>query len=345
MHSRLVRIALVLALATPLAAQSLLRAPQPSPHARAEQTFGITDVSIDYHRPAVANRRIWGGLVPYDVIWRAGANEPTLVTFSTPVTIEGQPLAAGTYSFYLIPSAQQWTAVFNRFTGGWGTYAYDPAEDALRVKVAAVPADPQERLGYTFDDVKDDGMTLNMRWEKLRVPVRIGADTKNLTLASMRTALRSGYHWRSSAYVEAASYALRNGDTDAALQYANRAMELSPDRPSLRVKAAVLEKKGDAAGAKELRDRAAAMQPEFAAINRGYALIGEKKFDEALKAANDLIARNPSFRAYALLGDVYSAKGDAPKAHEAYDKAMSMAADQSERTEVQDSINAAGAGG
>ena len=338
--------ALVLvALATPLFAQSLLRSPQASPHARAEQTFGITDVSIDYHRPAVANRRIWGGLVPYDVIWRAGANEPTLITFSTPVTIEGQPLAAGTYSFYFIPSAQQWTVVLNKFTNGWGTYAYDPAEDALRVKVTPVPADAQERLAYTFDDVKDDGATLNMRWEKLRVPIRIGADTKNLTLASMRTALRSGYHWRPSAYVEAASYALRNGDTDAALAYANRAMELSPDRSSMRVKAAVLEKRGDAAGAKELRDRAAALAPELASVNRGYALIGEKKYDDALKVANDLIAQKPTYTAYSLLGDVYSAKGDAAKAHEAYDKAMSLAKDQTERTEVQDSINAAASGG
>jgi DUF2911 family protein/tetratricopeptide repeat protein len=343
---RIARFVLVLAFAQVTLAQPLLRVPQLSPRARAEETIGITDVAVDYHRPAVNKRRIWGGLVPYDVIWRAGANENTLVTFSTPVTIEGQPLSAGTYSFFLIPTQQQWTAVFNRFTGGWGTYSYDQSEDVLRVKVTPqMTAETQERLIYTFDDVKDNGATLSMRWEKVRVPIKVEADTKNLTLTSIQRQLRSGLHWQPQAWTEAARYALRSGDVDSALAYANHAVEVSPDWQSLRVKAAVLDKKGDAAGAKELRDRAASLQPEYATLNKGYELLGAKKYDDALKLTNDYLGKNPrSFRGYALLGSIESAKGDAAKGHEAFEKAISLAGDQSERTEVQDAINSVAAG-
>jgi hypothetical protein len=195
MNTRAIRIALfLLALAELGLAQPLLRVPQLSPRAHAEETVGITDVSIDYHRPAVNSRRIWGGLVPYDVIWRAGANENTVVSFSTPVTVEGQPLAAGKYSFFLIPGKQEWTVVFNRFTGGWGTYSYDPSEDVLRVKVTPQPAEMQDRLLYTFDDTKND----------------------------------------------AARFALRNGQTDAALEFADHSISLTPDVQNLRAKAAVV---------------------------------------------------------------------------------------------------------
>src|SRR3954466_13055280 len=128
MNRRLLRLALILSICAcmlPLGAQSRFKTPQASPAATSEETFGITDVKVSYHRPAANGRQIFGGLVPYDVIWRAGANEPTLVTFSTPVKVEGQDVPAGTYSFFLIPSQQQWTVVLNKFTGGSGTYKHE----------------------------------------------------------------------------------------------------------------------------------------------------------------------------------------------------------------------------
>jgi tetratricopeptide (TPR) repeat protein len=336
-------LALLLAGATAADAQ-LLRIPQASPHARAEETFGITDVAIDYHRPAVNGRRIFGGLVPYGVLWRAGANENTLVSFSTPVNIEGQPLAAGTYSFFLLPGEKQWTAVFNRFTGGWGTYSYDAAEDVLRVVVTPQSGEKQERLLYTFDEPKEDSVTLTMRWDTTRVPVRITADTKSLAAASIRAQLRSDLHWTPQAWVEAARYALNHGDPDAALAYVGRAIELSPDAQSLRVKARIVEKKGDAKQAKELRDRAAAIDPEAARYSAAYGLIGAKKYDEAATAINALTAAAPrSWRAWVAYGDLLAAKGDRAGAMDAYNKAMGFAGDESERVEVQDSINALGA--
>ena len=107
------------------------------------QTVGFTDITITYARPGVKGRTIFGGLVPYDVIWRAGANEPTSITFSTPVKVEGQDVPAGTYSLFLIPGHEQWTLILSKFTGGWGTYSYDQGE--VRSAGQAI----LERLGVT----------------------------------------------------------------------------------------------------------------------------------------------------------------------------------------------------
>jgi hypothetical protein len=111
-------------------AQSAIRLPEASPAASVGQSIGVTDISITYHRPAVNKRKIWGGLVQYGEVWRTGANENTTISFSTPVKIEGQALPAGTYGLFAVPGPAQWTIVFSKFTGGWGAYNYDPAEDA-----------------------------------------------------------------------------------------------------------------------------------------------------------------------------------------------------------------------
>src|SRR5215212_2583231 len=198
----------VVCLATASFAQPRVPTPQASPRASVSETIGVTGASIDYHRPSVNKRRIWGGQVAYDVPWRAGANEATTISFSTPVKVEGQPLPAGTYGLFMIPTASQWTVVFSKFAAGWGTYSYDPAEDALRVTVTPQPAEMQERLGYSFEDATQNSATLALRWEKLRVPVKIEADLKATVMPAIRAALRSGRHWDPVAYTEAARFAM-----------------------------------------------------------------------------------------------------------------------------------------
>lgn len=343
MNRRLLHLALFLSICANAAlvfAQPHIKTPQASPRAVVEETVGVTDIRVAYHRPAVNNRKIFGGLVPYDVIWRAGANQPTSITFSTPVKVEGQDVPAGTYSLFFIPGAQQWTLVLNRFTGGWGTYSYDQSEDLVRVKVTPQPVDMTERMGFTFDDAKENSVTLSMRWEKTRVPVKVEADTKKLVAEGIKTDLRSELYWVPSAWVQASSYMLRNGNDDLALQYVNHAIEMQPDAQALRLKARIIEKKGDAEGAKTLRAQADKLiTPEVATVSNAYRLISQKKYDEAIAAIGD----NKSWRALNAIGDVWAAKGDKAKAMEWYDKAMSAAGNQTERVEVQDSINALGA--
>ncbi len=116
-------------------AQTSLKLPETSPEAMVRQRVGITDITITYHRPLVAGRKVWGGLVPLGQVWRAGANENTVIEFSTPVLVEGKPLAAGRYGLHMIPTAEMWTIIFSKMADAWGSYTYSESEDALRVPV------------------------------------------------------------------------------------------------------------------------------------------------------------------------------------------------------------------
>src|ERR1035438_6887110 len=109
--------------------------PLQSQHAKVTQRIGVTDITVNYHRPLVNDRKVWGALVPYGQVWRAGANENTTITFSDPVTVEGKPLEKGTYGLHMIPNADEWTIIFSKNSTSWGAFTYDQKEDALRVTV------------------------------------------------------------------------------------------------------------------------------------------------------------------------------------------------------------------
>jgi tetratricopeptide (TPR) repeat protein len=340
---------LVLTAAASALAQAPLRLPQASPAAASGETIGVTDVEIRYHRPAVNKRKIWDGLVPYGVVWRAGANENTTISFSTAVRVEGNPVPAGTYGLFMIPEASKWTLILSRFPAGWGAYSYDPSEDLLRASISPQPlAEEQERLAYTFDEVTDGGAVASLRWEKLRVPFKIEVDLPATVRASIRDELRGGKHWSSDAWAAAARWELRNGDTKAALAHADHAISVGATFGALRTKAAVLEKMGDAKGAADLRQRAMKTANEAETIYvTVMPLLGDKKYDEAIAYLTGYERQHPDSaelrRVRALLGDAYNGKHDRARAHEAYEKAFAATHDYSERTEVQDSVNAAGA--
>lgn len=144
--------------------------PKASPAATASGKVGDANVTVNYSSPSVKDRNIWGGLVPYGQVWRSGANEATTVTFDKDVMVEGEALAAGTYSFYTLPGEDEWVVIFNKKAKQWGTQ-YDEKEDALRVTVTPRKSgEMNERLKY---DVTDQGLLLS--WENLEVPVGIQA--------------------------------------------------------------------------------------------------------------------------------------------------------------------------
>ena len=132
---RLVLLPCLMCAALCNAQSTLLDLPRQSQHAIVMQRIGVTDITINYHRPLVNGRKIFGGLVPYGDVWRAGANENTTITFPDAVTVEGQPLAAGTYGLHMIPTEDQWTVIFSKMHTAWGSFSYNQAEDALRVTV------------------------------------------------------------------------------------------------------------------------------------------------------------------------------------------------------------------
>lgn len=156
-----------------------LELPRKSPRAAVTHTVGMTEIRIDYSSPAVRDRLIWGELVPWDQVWRAGANEATTISFSHPVVVEGQPLPAGTYAFFMVPRREgEWTAIFNRQDEQWGAYDYNESEDVLQVDIAIdTLCTAEERLQYYLTDQGLDQGRVCLRWERIeaclnfRVPV------------------------------------------------------------------------------------------------------------------------------------------------------------------------------
>jgi hypothetical protein len=144
-----------------------------SPKAELMQTIGFTDVKIIYGRPGVKGRTIWGKLVPYNAVWRAGANEATKIIFSTDVIIEGKNLKKGSYSFFAIPGKNEWTLIFNKVADQWGAFEYNESEDALRIKVKPQKGDWEEWLTYTITKTSDKTAVIKLEWEKLKIPFKI----------------------------------------------------------------------------------------------------------------------------------------------------------------------------
>jgi len=156
-----------------------------SPKAEVSQTIGLTKVSISYSRPGVKGRKIWGGLVPYNKVWRTGANEATKITFSTDVKINGKKLKKGSYSFFAIPTEKEWTLIFNYVHDQWGAFTYNEAKDALRVKVKPEKGNFTEWLYYSFDKMnvqkrgKPNTAVVCLNWENLKVPFTVETLTKD----------------------------------------------------------------------------------------------------------------------------------------------------------------------
>ena len=148
------------------AQSAILDLPRDSQHAKVIQRVGVTDITINYHRPLVKGRKVWGGLVPYGEVWRAGANENTTIEFTDPVTIEGKPLAKGIYGLHMIPTENEWTIIFSKTASAWGSFTYNQSEDALRVTVKPQTAEMKEALAYEVDNVTPTSALISLRWEK-----------------------------------------------------------------------------------------------------------------------------------------------------------------------------------
>jgi Protein of unknown function (DUF2911)/Tetratricopeptide repeat len=318
-----------------------LTEPQESPAAKVTQTIGLTEIEVDYHRPAVKGRKIWGGLVPYGEVWRAGANENTIVRFSTDVKIEGKALAAGTYGLHMIPTQKGWTVVFSKVSSAWGSFTYEQKEDALRVAVSPrTTAGNTEYLLYRFDDPATDKGTLVLAWEKLEVPVGITVDTAKITMARMKSELRGlpNFFWHG--WNQAALYwANHGGSLDEALAYADKSVKMNPQFANQMTRATILEKKGKAAEAKEQRTKALAVGSEQDVNAYGYALLGQKKLDEAVALFQTNVKAHPeSWNAHDSLAEALASKGDKKGAIESYEKALSMVKDPVQKKRIEQTL-------
>jgi Protein of unknown function (DUF2911) len=230
-------------------ARADLDLPRPSPGAKISQEVGLTQISVDYSCPGVKGRRIWGALVPFDTIWRTGANGATKITFSKDVTLGDKPVPAGSYALFTIPARNgDWTVILNKNTDQPGTGRdYKPALDQVRIKVQAQAAPLRERLAFIFSNTDDDQTTLDLEWEKLRVSIPIKVATTQQALSNISKELDNS--WRP--YANAARYMLEvKKDYDTGLTYVEQSLALKQDWFNLWVHASLLAAKGNFKGAR-----------------------------------------------------------------------------------------------
>jgi tetratricopeptide (TPR) repeat protein len=310
--------------------------PKASQRATVSQTVGFTEVSITYDRPGVNEREVWGKLVPYDSVWRAGANENTVIAFSSPVRVGGQDVPAGRYGVHMIPTTSEWTVILSRQADAWGSFSYDPKEDLLRLTAVPVAAPFQEALGYTLDDPATGSVVATLRWEKLAVPFIIEVDQKRVVADSLRQQLRGLGRFFWQPWVQAAAWCAANDvNLEEAAEWAQRSIAINENFTNLRLKATLLEKMGDATNAAQLRARSLefATEPDMNAY--GYQLLGAGKVDSAIVVFRQNVKDYPkSWNTYDSLGEAYATKGDKRRAAEQYEKARALSKDPAQQQRI-----------
>ncbi|HTR80400.1 MAG TPA: DUF2911 domain-containing protein [Bacteroidota bacterium] len=251
---------------------------QLSPAASVSQTAGVTDISVTYHCPGVKGREIWGKLVPYDQVWRAGANEATTVSFSTDVTVGGKQLKAGTYGFFVIPKHGQWIAIFNAQPKQWGAFSYDSTKDVVRVPVTPETIPNQERLSYIFADMTPTSIKLVLQWEKVALPVTIDLNTG----ANLAKAAKDAISMTWQEYNNYALFCLDSKiDWDKGMEAVDKSIAIDENASNLRMKAELLAQGGKTKEAIETAEKAIAVgkaaSPRFNASEIQDLIDGWKK--------------------------------------------------------------------
>jgi hypothetical protein len=337
----LVLLSGLLSLAGLCQAQSImLDLPRQSQHAVVVQRIGITDITVNYHRPLANGRQIWGKVVPYGQVWRAGANENTTITFADPVTIEGQPLDKGTYGLHMIPGENQWTVIFSKMSSAWGSFSYKQDEDALRVTVKPQPAEFHEALTYDFDDVKNDSAVVTLRWEKVAVPFKVAVKVDDIVEASIHRQTRglNQYYWEG--WDEAANYYLTNKiNLDEALKDEDQSIQVEARFDNLLNKSLILDamgRKDDAVASRnQALEKASAQQLYF----YGRQLQAEKKPEEAFALYRSNAKKFPDYwTSHVGLARVYSGQGDFDKAVKEMQAALTGVPDNANKLNLENYV-------
>ncbi len=366
-------LALALAISVPAAAQRLAGPPSGgNQKAAVSQWIGPVEVNVTYNSPKViapdgTDRRgkIWGGLVPYGMSkdtfgtcgdncpWRAGANENTVFRFSHDVKVEGQPLPAGSYGFFVIPGPEEDTVIFSKNSTSWGHYFYDAKEDALRVKVKPRKAPYTHWLTYDFVERKPSEATVVLRWDELEVPVRIEVpDVNGIYIAEMRNQLRNatGFDWQ--AWDQAAQFCLREKtNLPEGLTWAETAAK-SPfigqeNFRTLSTLSQLQAANGKSAEAKATMQKA--LEHPTATVTDlhmyGRQLQAQKKTDEATAVFLLNAKRHPDeWPVNVGLARAYAAQGKTKEALVAAKKALAQAPDDGNRKNLQGMIEKLEAG-
>jgi hypothetical protein len=326
--------------------------------ASVSEQIGIVKIAIHYSRPGVKGRegKIYNTQVAHygfadlghgtsnGAPWRAGANENTTISFSHPVKVEGKVLPAGTYGFFISLGEEESTLIFSKVSNSWGSFYYDPAEDALRVVVKNRILDQSvEWLKYEFIDQTESSASIAMSWEKSMIPFKVEADTKSLQIAAFEDDFRTTRPYYD--YIQAANYCIQNDVAlEQALAWMDRAIYFrimgEKNFRTLSTKAAVLTKMNLLDDAKKVMDEALPLGNMLDVHFYGRQLLSLKQADEAMKIYQLNYKKYPNqFTTNVGLGRAYSSKGDYKKALSFMKAALPQAPDDGSKTHVETMIN------
>lgn len=264
----------------PLFSVAQLKTPQASPKATVFQTVGLTDVEIVYSRPAARGRAVFGNLVPFGKIWRTGANENTIISFSDDVVIDGKTLPKGKYSIYTVPKIESWEVIFYSTINNWGNpETWNEANVVLRTTVKEdAMSKAVESFTIGINNLTADSATLDFAWENSSVSMKFVVPTQKEVLASIEKVLAGP---TSADYFAAAQYLYQsNGDNAKAMNYMDKAMELSTEKPYwyTRQKSLIQARAGDKKGAIETATLSLASAEE--AKNQDYVKMNRESITE-----------------------------------------------------------------
>ena len=247
--------------------------PAASPACTLKQHVGLTDIEIVYSRPGVKGRPIFGGLVPYGQVWRTGANNATKITFSTPVKLNGAEIPAGTYALFTIPGETEWTIIINKGAAQWGAFQYNETNDLVRVKATPLKlAEPVETFTIEINDIRDESATLNLTWEKTRVPVKLEVELVSKLVPQIE-AVMSAAEGRKPYYQAALFYYDHGQDLQKASKWVDAAIAEREAYYIVNLKARILAKLGDKEGAIAAAKRSTELA--IKAKDTGYVKLNE----------------------------------------------------------------------
>lgn len=347
-----------------LKAQITLPAPGGNKKASVSERIGITDVKIDYDRPAVNGRegKIWGGLVHYGFAdlgygtskaapWRAGANENTTIAFSTDVTIEGKPLPTGKYGFFIAMGEEKAILIFSKFNTAWGSFYYDAKDDALRVDVPVVKVNESvERLKYEFSDQTENSAVISLQWEKVKIPFTVAVDLHKEQIASFRKEFNSGGFYRYWQNMHtAANYCLVNNiNLEEGLTWADRSINTyfgESNFLTLSTYAGLLEKLGNKPKADSIMKKALPMGTLFQLLSYGRNLTKQNKKTEAFeiyKLTYEKYPKDLNATISMVIGNAIT--GNTKEALKFGDKALALATDTNTKSYIEKLISDVKAG-
>jgi tetratricopeptide (TPR) repeat protein len=324
-------------------AQQNLTLPDASQHALVTQEVGLTEIKIDYHRPGVKDRQVWGTLVPYGQVWRAGANQNTTISFSSEVMIDSRKVPEGTYGLHMIPTETEWTIILNKDFRAWGSYFYNEENDQLRFKVKPQAADFQEWLLYTFDEVAPSSASVLLRWEKLKVRFKIEIDLNKLMLEEMEQQLTGipGFFWQG--WNQAANYCYVNEiELEQGLRWADRSIGINKNVANTFTKALILNALGKKDEASKMKEEAFVNAQENDVNTLGYQLLNGGKIDDAIEIFKKNTELYPkSWNTWDSLAESYMNKGEKKLAIENYSKALGMAP-ENQKERIKGTLNQMG---